>query len=255
MSWSNKVVMITGASSGIGRGLALYLGKRGARLGLSARRKEELDELVREVSLLGGKAVALPVDVQDADAVRDAADRLRGEFGEIDVLIANAGIGGNNSAEQLSAADFARVIDVNVLGVVNSVAAVVPQMIARGSGQLVAISSLAAYRGLPKSAAYCASKAAVSILFESLRLDLKPKGIDVTIIHPGFIKTPLTAGREAQMPFLMERDDAVKKIVWAIEKKKKSYAFPWQLASIVRLGMIMPNFLYDQISRRNSFRE
>src|SRR6185295_9614851 len=107
MSWSNKVVMITGASSGIGRGLALYLGKRGARLGLSARRKEELDELVREVSLLGGKAVALPVDVQDAEAVRDAAERLRAEFGEIDTLIANAGIGGNNNAEQLSAADFA----------------------------------------------------------------------------------------------------------------------------------------------------
>jgi short-subunit dehydrogenase len=128
-------------------------------------------------------------------------------------------------------------------------------MVERGRGQLVAISSLAAYRGLPKSAAYCASKAAVSIAFESLRLDLKPKGIDVTIIHPGFIKTPLTAGRHAQMPFLLELDDAVEKIVGAIEKKKKSYAFPWQLASIVRLGMIMPNFLYDQISRRNSFRE
>ena len=86
-------------------------------------------------------------------------------------------------------------------------------------------------------------------------MDLKPKGIDVTIIHPGFIKTPLTAGRHAQMPFLLELDDAIEKIVGAIEKKKKSYAFPWQLASIVRLGMIMPNFLYDQISRRNSFRE
>jgi short-subunit dehydrogenase len=117
------------------------------------------------------------------------------------------------------------------------------------------ISSLAAYRGLPKSAAYCASKAAVSAFFESLRLDLKPRGIDVTIIHPGFIKTPLTAGRHAQMPFLMELEDAVQKIISAIEKRKKSYAFPWQLASIVRAGMLMPNFMYDWISRRNSFRE
>jgi short-subunit dehydrogenase len=147
------------------------------------------------------------------------------------------------------------VINVNVIGAANSVSAVVPEMVKRGRGHLVVISSLAAYRGLPKSAAYCASKAAVSAFFESLRLDLQPRGIDVTIIHPGFIKTPLTAGRHAQMPFLMELDDAVAKIIGAIEKRKKSYAFPWQLASIVRAGMIMPNFMYDWISRRNSFRE
>lgn len=131
----------------------------------------------------------------------------------------------------------------------------VPEMVKRGRGHLVAISSLAAYRGLPKSASYGASKAALSAFFESLRLDLQPKGVDVTIIHPGFIKTPLTAGRDSDMPFLVELDDAVNKIIRAIEKRKKSYAFPWQLAAIVRLGMIMPNFLYDWISRRNSFRE
>lgn len=128
-------------------------------------------------------------------------------------------------------------------------------MLDRSRGQIVVISSLAAYRGLPKSAAYCASKAAVSAFFESLRLDLQPRGIDVTIIHPGFIKTPLTAGREAKMPFLMELDDAVEKIIRAIEHRRKSYAFPWQLAGIVRAGMIMPNFMYDWFARRNSFRE
>ena len=129
------------------------------------------------------------------------------------------------------------------------------EMVAQGGGQLAVISSLAAYRGLPKSAAYCASKAAVSAFFESVRLDLQPRGIAVTIIHPGFIKTPLTEGRHADMPFLMELDDAVKLIVRAIEKRKKSYAFPWQLASIVRLGMVMPIFMYDWIAARNSFRE
>jgi short-subunit dehydrogenase len=173
----------------------------------------------------------------------------------VDVLIANAGIGATSDPASLNAGDFARVMGVNVIGVANSVAAVAPEMAARRSGQLAVISSLAAYRGLPKSAAYCASKAAVSIMFESFRLDLRSRGVDVTIIHPGFIKTPLTAGRQAQMPFLMELDDAVKKIIRAIEKRRKSYAFPWQLATIVRLGLIMPNFLYDQISRRNSFRE
>ena len=247
--------MITGASSGIGRGLALELGKRGARIGLLARRKDLLDEIVSELEAQGGKALALPVNVQDAAAVQAAADRLSAEFGPIDVLVANAGIGATSDAASLNASEVANVMGVNVIGVANCVAAVAPQMAARGRGQLVAISSLAAYRGLPKSAAYCASKAAVSSLFESFRLDLKPRGIDVTIIHPGFIKTPLTAGRQAQMPFLMEVDDAVKKIVSAIEKRRESYAFPWQLATIVRLGLIMPNFLYDQISKRNSFRE
>src|SRR4029434_3040918 len=97
-----------------------------------------------------------------------------------------------------------------------SVSAVVPEMVARRSGQLVVISSLAAYRGLPKSAAYCASKAAVSAFFESVRLDLMGCGIDVTIIHPGFIRTELTPGRKAKLPYLMELDQAVGKIIRAI---------------------------------------
>jgi short-subunit dehydrogenase len=253
--WTNKVVMITGASSGIGRGLAVELGGRGAKLGLVARRADVLADVVQEIEALGGKAVALPADVRNGDSVRAAADQLHGNLGPIDVLIANAGVGGNIDAAELRGEEVAGVINVNVIGVANCVAAVVQEMVARRQGQLVAISSLAAYRGLPKSAAYCASKAAVSALFESLRLDLQPRGIDVTIIHPGFIKTPLTAGRHAQMPFLMELDDAVKKIVRAIEKRRKSYSFPWQLATIVRAGMIMPIFMYDRISRANSFRE
>jgi short-subunit dehydrogenase len=253
--FKDKVVMITGASSGIGRGLALELSRRGARLGLVARRAAALDEIVGEISSRNGRALALAADVQDATALRGAADRLRAEFGHIDVLIANAGIGLTADAAEMQPADLARVFNVNVVGAANSVAAVVPEMVAHGSGHLVVISSLAAYRGLPKSAAYCASKAAVSAFFESVRLDLKGKGIAVTIIHPGFIKTPLTEGRHADMPFLMELQDAVQLIVGAIERRRKSYAFPWQLASIVRLGMIMPNFMYDWIAARNSFRE
>lgn len=254
-SLQNKVVMITGASSGIGRGLAVELARRGAKLGLVARRVEVIDEVVRQIEALGGKAVALPADVQSESSLRAAADKLRADVGPIDVLIANAGIGPTRDAAEISAEEVAGVINVNVIGASNSVAAVIPEMVARKSGQLVVISSLAAYRGLPRSAAYCASKAAVSAFFESLRLDLEPRGIAVTIIHPGFIKTPLTAGRDAQMPFLMELEDAVKKMARAIEKRRKRYSFPWQLATIVRAGMIMPIWMYDQISRANSFRE
>jgi NAD(P)-dependent dehydrogenase (short-subunit alcohol dehydrogenase family) len=288
MDWSDKVVLITGASSGIGRGLAVELASRGAKLGLLARGaaaqkavgaavggrrstdrpvpitpSPALLEVVKEIEqrtdsqsgTAAERILLLPADVREAGAVRAAANRLRQEFGKIDVLIANAGVGVTSEATELDPEDVAWLIGVNVIGAANSVAAVLPEMAARKSGQLVAISSLSAYRGLPKSAAYCASKASLSSFFESLRIDLIGSGVDVTIIHPGFIKTPLTAGRKADMPFLMELDYAVNKIIGAIEKKKKSYAFPWQLATIVRAGMVMPNFMYDWISRRNSFRE
>ena len=261
--WTDKVVLITGASSGIGRGLALELTRRDAKLGLVARRKELLDEIITEIGANqkanggGGPANVLAIsgNVQEADSIRMGAEQLHAQFGKIDVLIANAGIGGNDDPARLDAAKFANVINTNVIGVSNSVAAVIPDMVKRGSGQLVVISSLAAYRGLPKSAAYCASKAAVSAMFESLRLDLKRRGIDVTIIHPGFIKTPLTAGRRAKLPWFLELEPAVKKMVNAIEKRKKSYAFPWQLALVVRSGMVMPIAMYDWIASRNSFRE
>ena len=247
--------MITGASSGIGEGLALELCRRGASVGLVARRADRLAEVVKQIDAIGGKGLALAANVNDAEELRTQADRLRKQFGPIEVLIANAGIGTISPALDLRTGDVAEVFKINVFGAVNSVAAVLPDMLKSGQGQLVAISSLSAYRGLPKSAAYCASKAAMSSFFESLRIDLRNSGINVTIIHPGFIKTPLTAGRRAKLPYLMELDDAVKKIIWAIEKRKKAYAFPWQLASIVRLGMVMPNFMYDRIASRKSYRE
>ena len=247
--------MITGASSGIGKGLALEIAARGGRLGLIARREEVLNELVDQIKAQGGTAIAVGADVRDAAAVRTAAERVRTELGPIDVMIANAGIGVTDHAANLNPDRVADVMNINVLGAVNSVAAVLPEMVDRGSGQLVAISSLAGYRGLAKSAAYCASKAAMSSFFESLRIDLRHSGVTVTIIYPGFIKTPLTSGRKAKMPYLMELDYAVKKIISAIEKGKRSYAFPWQLATITRSALIMPPAIYDWIAERNSFRE
>ena len=253
--WTNKVVMITGASSGIGRGVALEVASRGAHLGLLARREELLNEIATEARAHNVKAVVATADVRDARATRAAADRFRKELGPIDILIANAGIGTADHALKLTPEHAAEVIGINVLGAVNSVSAVAPEMVARAQGRLVAISSLAAYRGLPKSAAYCASKAALTAYFESVRIDLRNTGVGVTIIYPGFIKTALTGGRAAKMPYLMELDYAVKKMVSAIEKEKKTYAFPWQLAAIVRSGLIMPTGMYDWMAGRNSYRE
>ncbi len=220
-----------------------------------ARREELLSDLAYRCEKLGGKARILICDVVNSDAVRIAADSIRGEFGHIDVLIANAGIGGNNKeTRDLQPEAVKCVIDINLLGSANSVSAVLPEMLKRGSGHLVAISSLAGFRGLPKSAAYSASKAGMTAFFESVRLDVQDKGVAVTIIQPGFIRTPLTSGRESKMPFLMELDDAIPHFLRAIEKKKKFSAFPWQLATLVRSGQIFPSWLYDRIAGRAKYR-
>ena len=253
MDWTKKVVLITGASSGIGRALAKELGRRGAAVGALARRRELLNKLVGEIESDGGQALALPADVTRAEEMRAAVSGLRDRFGPIDVLVANAGINVNTFVPELCEKKIADLMNVNVIGVVNSVSAVLPDMVRRGSGHLVGNSSLAAYRGLPKSAAYCASKAAVSSFFEAIRIDLRGSGVDVTIIHPGFVKTPLIANIR-RTPYVMELDDAVNKIVGAIEKRKKRYSFPWQLATVARACKLMPVHMYDWFAERNSFR-
>ena len=253
--WSNRVILITGASSGIGRGLAVELGRRGARVGLFARRAEMLLEVAEEIEREGrGRALVLAGDVRDAEALEQAAARMREQWGRIDLLVANSGTGVVAPASQLRARDANDIISINTLGVVNSVAAVLPDMLRQGSGHLVAISSLAAFRGLPQSAAYSASKAAVSTFFESLRVDLQGTGVAVTIIHPGFIRTPLTEGRKGRLLFLMELDRAVPRMIRAIEQRRRTYAFPWQLAGLVRLLKWMPDSLYDRLGARRSFR-
>jgi short-subunit dehydrogenase len=253
--WKERVVLVTGASSGIGRALALELGRRGARLGLTARRAVELAQVAEEVSRAGGQALALPADVRSAGEINAAAERVREKWGRVDVLIANAGMSTTTAGTQLDATEAGNVISINVIGVVNSVASVLPDMIKRGDGHLVAISSLASYRGMPKSGAYSASKAAVSTLFESLRVDLRQSGVAVTVIHPGFIRTPMTANRKKKLPFLLEVDDAACRIIRAVERRARTYAFPWQLASLVRVIRHMPGALYDRLASNSNFRE
>lgn len=256
MFWKDKIVFLTGASSGIGEALAIEIAKCGAIIGLLARREEMLKELAEKCESVGGKARVFAVDVVDAEAVQKSADALRDEFGHVDILIANAGIGGNNKeTRELQPEAVKKVIDINLIGAANSVRAVLPNMLERKSGQLVAVSSLAGFRGIPKSAAYSASKAGMTAFFESVRLDVMHKGVDVTIIQPGFIKTPLTSGRKSKMPFVMELDDAIPYFLRAIEKRKKFAAFPWQLATIVRAGRIFPTWLYDKVAGGAKFRE
>jgi short-subunit dehydrogenase len=254
-NWTNKVVLITGASSGIGEALAVEFGRRGASVALLARRAEVLVEVARKVETSGGRAFAVAVDVRDAGEVRAAVGKVTEHFGRIDVLVANAGIGEITLAREFDIEVATQVLSVNVLGAMNSVAAVLPEMLARGSGQIVGISSLAAFRGFPGSGAYCASKAALSTFFESLRAELRPNNIYVTTIHPGFIDTPMTRGRNRKMPFLQDADRAARQMIRAIEARRRTYAFPWQLATIARIGRLIPSALYDRMLAKATIRE
>ncbi len=254
--FEDKVVLLTGASSGIGAGLAESIAKKGGIIGLLARRQELLEPLASKIRDLGRSARVFASDVTDVDAVFAAAESLRSEFGRIDILIANAGIGGNNKeTRELNPEAVKKVIDINLLGAVHAVSAVLPDMLERKSGHLVAVSSLAGFRGLPKSAAYSASKAGMNLFFESVRLDTRNSGVDVTIIQPGFIKTPLTAGRKSKLPFMMELDESIPYFIRAIERKKRYAAFPWQLATLVRIARFLPAAVYDRIAGRARYRE
>lgn len=256
MDWKGKRVFLTGASSGIGEALALDIASRGAALGLVARRQEMLDDLASRCEAAGGQARGYVVDVVDGEKLRKAAEDFRSEFDHIDVMIANAGIGGgNDECRAFVPGAVKTVVDTNLMGAVNAIHAVLPEMLERGSGHLVAVSSLAGFRGLPKSAAYSASKAAMTAYFESVRLDVQNRGVAVTIIQPGFIRTPLTGGRKAKMPFLMELEDAIPYFRRAIEQKKRFAAFPWQLATLVRIARFLPAKWYDAAAGRASFRE
>jgi len=238
------VTFLTGASSGIGRNLALRLALRGETIAAVARRKPLLDTLVEEIARTGGRALAIQCDVTDRTSVFAAVEEAEAVLGPIDRLIANAGGGEPTFVETFNAAHIHRVFALNVEGTANCIEAVLPAMVRRGAGHIVAVSSLAAYRGLPSAAAYSAAKAALSNMIESLRIDLKPHGIVVTLICPGFVRTR-SSTKQKRKPFQLEVEEAARRMAHAIAVKKSYYAFPLPLAFAAVLGRIMPASLYD----------
>jgi short-subunit dehydrogenase len=202
-----------------------------------------LDALATQLS---GKSFAwAAADVTDRAALRAALAQVGQRLGPINVLIASAGIGMETSALDFHGEDFESIIRVNLIGVANSVDAVLPEMLARHSGHLVALSSLASYRGLPRMAGYCASKAGVNALMDSLRVELRGQGIAVTTICPGWIRTPMTEKIDAPMPEMLELEDAVTRIVKAIRQRRSYLAFPRSSTFKVRLLRLLPAPLSD----------
>ncbi len=244
--YADRVVLLTGASSGIGRELALRLGCMGAKVGLVARRRELLDEVAGTIRSAGGAVTAVGADIRRRDEVQAAARAIRAELGPIDLLIANAGVGTPTLLNPVNIHDVERMIQVNLLGVIYAVEAVLPEMLARKSGHLAAVSSLAAFKGLPGESGYCASKAGVNAYMEGLRIHLREHGVRVTIACPGFVATPMTAVVNEPMPFLMSAGRAADHILWAIRKRRKVYRFPRPMSLLMRLISLMPDWIVDR---------
>ncbi|HEX9885971.1 MAG TPA: SDR family NAD(P)-dependent oxidoreductase [Longimicrobiales bacterium] len=244
------VAFVTGASSGLGRGLALRLARDGYAVGLAARRREVLERLAGEIRAGGGAAAACPCDVSRHDQVREAVAVCVAGLGAVDLLVCCAGVGEVTDARELSVDVVERAMRVNFLGSVHAVAEVLPGMLERGSGHLVGIGSQAGYGGLLKGSAYSASKGALHNFFESVRLDLRGTPVDVTFITPGWVRTPLTDRNLHRMPFLMELDDAVERMARAIRLRKPLLTFPRPLSTLVWIGQVFPARLYDALASR-----
>ena len=245
--------LVTGASSGIGRALSLKLAARGIELWVAARRRPELDTLVQEITAAGGRAHALPLDVSDPTATAARMTALDAESGGIDLVVANAGIGGELAAREVDQtpwSDTLRLMQVNFLGAVATLEPFIRPMLQRGHGQLVGVSSMAADVPLPRGAAYGASKAGLSFWLEAADIGLRPRGVACTRVHPGFVRTALTEGASFATPFLMELEPAIRIIDRGIARRARMIRFPLGMAAAAQAGNALPLGLRDRIIRR-----
>jgi short-subunit dehydrogenase len=188
--------------------------------------------------------------VADRDALLTAIGKCEAELGPIDLLIANAGVGTRAQPEELDSREVERVMKINFLGAVTATEGVLKGMLERGRGQIVVVSSLASFQGLSLHGSYCASKAAMNGFFESLRLDVAKRGVDVTLITPGFVKTEMTAHSPYPMPFLMELEPALDIMVRGILKRKRLVSFPMPLSTVTWWFRVLPRGLFDRLVSR-----
>jgi short-subunit dehydrogenase len=239
-------VWVCGASSGIGAALVHDLAARGCRVAASARRADRLDELAGSAR---GEVVPLTVDVTDRDAMMAVEEEVRAQFGAIDLAVLNAAHWGGFSVDAWDTDVIRRHFDTNVMGMAHGVEAVLADMRRRRSGAIAGMASLAGYRGLPRSEAYGATKAAEINMLESLRIDLRPYGIAVHTICPGFVHTDLTAKNTFRMPFIIESDEAARRIVRGLERGRAEIVFPLPMLVLMKAAKVVPVRLWAEAFR------
>jgi short-subunit dehydrogenase len=234
---------VTGASTGIGRDVALQLAARGVKVAASARSLEKLEAL-------GPSVLTIPLDVTDPEACRAAVERIESELGPIDLAVLGAGTYTPVAIDDLNPTQFAHMMGTNYMGVVNCISALAPGMIARRSGHLSWIASVAGYIGLPKAAAYGPTKAALINLGESLYPELRAKGVSVSVINPGFVETPLTAQNDFDMPFLMKPEEAARRTIEGLAAKRFEVAYPRRFVAILKTLRLLPYPLFFKLIAR-----
>jgi len=241
-------VWVVGASSGIGAELARELERRGAAVAISARRADELE------TVSGGVMIPVPLDVTDADAVDRAAAAVREALGGLDMVVHSAGYWKQFDAATWDREVFARHVEVNLLGLGNVLAAVVPRFVAQGSGHVVGIASVAGYRGLAGAEAYGATKAAQLNLLEAMRASLPAKGVRVTTVAPGFVRTEMTAVNDFPMPFLIDADEAARSIADGLESGDDTIVFPKRMALLMGAARFVPDRFWTALTSRGARR-
>ena len=250
MSAPFKCAWIIGASSGIGRALALRLAALGTDVVASARSATALDQVATEAAGSPGKITAVPIDATDKKSVAAAAKSVAKEVGSVDSAILCAGTYIPVSADAFSSEKIRKQFDVNLMGTVHVLEAVMPAMLERKSGHLAVVSSVAGYRGLPTGAAYGATKAALINLCESLKFDLDRAGVRLQLVNPGFIETPLTDKNTFHMPFLMPVDKAVDRMIDGFRSNRFEITFPRRFTWQLKLMRCLPYGLYFALAKR-----
>ncbi|MFW5680034.1 MAG: SDR family NAD(P)-dependent oxidoreductase [Pseudomonadota bacterium] len=240
-----EVVWITGGSAGIGKAIALAYAREGALVAATARPSERLDEVAAEANV-----TAFAGDITDGPAMHDVVRRIEAELGPIDRAILNAGTHQPVKAQDFEASELERLLTINVVGTAHCLEAVLQPMLARRRGQIAVVSSIAGYTGLPTSAYYGATKAALFNMCEALKFDLDRAGIDMRVIAPGFVRTPLTDKNDFPMPFLMEPEDAARRVVKGLRGRQFEVTFPRRFSYTLKLLRILPYALYFALVRR-----
>jgi short-subunit dehydrogenase len=236
----SKTVFITGASSGLGKGMAAEFARRGYNLALAARRS--LTELAEELqNKFGVEAKAYSLDVGDSDAVKVCLDQVKADFGSLDIVVANAGIGVTMAVGKGDFSEAKKTVDTNIVGLMATVEYALPILREQGHGQIVGISSVAGLRGMPSIGVYSGTKSFVTSYLEALQVEAWREKIDVTILAPGYIDTPINQGAKSR-PFVIPMEKGVKEMVDKIERKV-SYSFvpgwPWNVVG--RVIKVLPN--------------